>query len=181
MLTVHSSTGIPLQENFSTQSTLELEINFFAVIITQMELSFVQVDSHGLLQFMTSRLDNKWLILKVEVQENLAIVTEFSWSNLTKKIQTWLFQLVGIKMLKCGISDNQVLVDLSMDHIFAEIPLICMTALSLLAHIKITSNSSFGTLDQVSILRTSTGMRAFHQTSLVSSMLPSSKRTQVIL
>lgn len=73
----------------------------------------------GLLLYMMSKQGNKLLTLRVEDQVSQVTVTEFSVSSLTRMIQILSFQQVGIRMLRYGISDNQVLADLYMDHIFA--------------------------------------------------------------
>ena len=115
------------------------------------------------------------------VQENRVIVTEYFVLSLTKMIQIWLFPLVGIRMLKYGILDSQVLVDLSMVLIFVVTQSIFMMASSWLGPIRTTNNSSFGTLVLVSILKTLIGTRAFHPISHALYMHHSSRRTQVIL
>jgi len=86
-----------------------------------MELSSPQEDLIALSGFMMNKQEVWSLSLKVVELVSQVIPIESSASSSTKKIQTWLFLEVGITTSKSGISDNPILADPSMDHMFVEI------------------------------------------------------------
>jgi len=142
-------------------------ISYSLVITTQMEPISLLVEKIRLLEFMMNKQEDLSVNLKVEVLENQVTVIESFAQSFVRMIQILLSLEVGIITSKFGILESHLQSDPLSDLTFAVILSIFMMDIYLQASIPILNSFNFGISEPVNQLKTSVGMKAYHQRNLV--------------